>query len=287
MYPIQVVCSAIDLAPSSYYYEPIAIAEGEVVKAILAIAQKFPTYGSRRIAAQLRRAPHDLHVNRKRVRRIMHEQGLVSLKRRAKKRTTNSCHKFARYGNLVVGLEIERPDQVWVCDITYVRLGSGEFVFLAIIMDVFTRSIRGWSLSRGLGVELSLGALEQALLKAAPEIHHSDQGVQYACPGYTEELRLRKVRISMAEVGHAEQNGYAERVIRTIKEEEVYLNEYRSFEEASQRIGEFIEDVYNRKRIHSSLGYLTPAEFEQQWRQQLAASRQISGQRNRVSSLQL
>ncbi len=241
------------------------------MQAIITIAQQHPTYGSRRIAAQLRRKPYCLTVNRKRVQRIMREQGLFCRRKNTKKQTTNSRHEFTRYANLVTGLAIKRPDQVWVSDITYVKLGNGEFVFLAIIMDLYTRRIRGWSLSKGLGVELALGALEQALMKALPGIHHSDQGIQYACPGYTKELRARGVQISMAEVGHSEQNGYAERVIRTIKEEEVYLNEYRGFEEAQRQIGNFIEAVDNQKRIHSSLGYLTPAECEEKWRKQQAA----------------
>lgn len=277
----------IGLAHSSYYYEAREKDEASVLQAIEEIARQFPTYGSRRIAAMLRRSPYCLTVNRKRVQRIMREHGLLCLRKRAGKRTTNSRHEFARFENLVRGLKIERPNQVWVCDITYVRLGHEEFVYLAIVMDVFTRFIRGWSLSRGLGVELSVAALQQALLKGAPEIHHSDQGVQYACPGYVEELQLRGVRISMAEVGHAEQNGSAERVIRTIKEEEVYLNEYRDYEDPMKRIGDFIEDVYNRKRIHSSLGYLTPSEFETQWRKQLVASRRKSGQTNRISCIQI
>ena len=277
----------IELAHSSYYYEAQQKDEVSVVQAIEEIARKFPTYGSRRIAAQLRRAPYNLKVNRKRVQRIMREQALVCLRKRKRLRTTNSRHTFPKFENLIVDLVIDRPDQVWVCDITYVKLGNGEFVYLAIIMDIFTRSIRGWRLSQGLGVELALGALQQALLKGTPEIHHSDQGVQYACPGYTQELRSKGVQISMAEVGHAEQNGYAERVIRTIKEEEIYLHEYQDYEEAVKRIGNFIEAVYNRKRIHSSLGYLTPAEYEEGWRKQQAASHRKAGRTNRRSCVQI
>lgn len=248
------------------------------MSAIEAIAAEFPTYGSRRIAAQLHRAPYGLRVNRKRVQRIMRERGLLCRRRKGGARTTNSCHPFARFENLVDGLAIERPDEVWVCDITYIRLGGGEFVYLAVVMDVFTRVIRGWSLSRGLGAELAMAALERAFVRGVPDIHHSDQGVQYACPGYVAALQAKGVRVSMAEVGQAEQNGYAERVIRTIKEEEVYLNEYRDYEEARARIGDFIEAVYNRKRIHSRLGYLTPAEFEAKWRKQSAASQKKATQ---------
>jgi putative transposase len=147
--------------------------------------------------------------------------------------------------------------------------------------DVFTRAIRGWALSHGLGVELTLSALHRAFLRGTPEIHHSDQGLQYAATEYVEILQAAQVQISMAEVGHAEQNGYAERVIRTIKEEEVYLSDYQSYDEALSQIGHFIDDVYLTRRIHSALGYLTPAEreqevsfpvFEAQWRKEQTAS---------------
>ena len=268
----------LELALSSYYYEPREKSEARVAQAIEEVARQFPTYGSRRIAHQLRRAPYGLEVNRKRVQRLMRQLGLMGVRKRVGRRTTNSRHPFTRFENLVAGLVSTRPNQVWVADITYVRLGSGEFVYLAIVLDVFTRAIRGWSLARGLGVELSLAALQQAFLRGAPEIHHSDQGVQYACPGYVEQLQARKVQVSMAEVGQAQQNGYAERVIRTIKEEEVYLNEYRDYDEAVARIGDFIEVVYNRKRIHSRLGYLTPEEFEAKWPKQLAASKKKATQ---------
>jgi transposase InsO family protein len=162
-----------------------------------------------------------------------------------------------------------RPDQVWVADITYVRLRD-EFVYLAVIMDVFTRSIRGWHLSRGLDVGPTLTALDKALAGRAPEIHHSDQGVQYAATDYVDRLKAHAVSIGMAAVGEPRENGYAERLMRTIKEEEVDLSEYRDDAEALRQIGQFLEAVYNRKGIHSALGYLTPEEFEQQWHEQRA-----------------
>jgi transposase InsO family protein len=272
------VCEMLGLAMSSLYYTAREREEAELVQAIEEIASRYPRYGSRRISKQLAREPYFMRVNRKRVQRIMRERGLVVLIKRSKKRTTDSRHGFARYPNLVLGLKTTRPNEVWVCDITYIRLGNSEFVYLAIVMDVFTRSIRGWNLSRSLAVEISVSALEEALSKAICDIHHSDQGIQYACPTYVQKLKEAGIQISMAEVGESNQNGFAERVIRTIKEEEVYLSDYQSFEEANERIGEFIDSVYNQKRIHSSLGYLTPSEFEEKWQEEQTRLAQTNGQ---------
>ena len=161
-------------------------------------------------------------------------------------------------------LEVVRPDQVWVADITYVRLKK-EFVYLAVLMDVFTRGIRGWHLGRSLEQELTLTALRRALGRGRPEIHHSDQGVQYAATAYVEMLTAERRRSAWRAWASPRENGYAERLMRTIKEEEVDLTEYEDFADAWRQLGRFLDDVYNRKRIHSSLGYLTPSEFEQQW----------------------
>jgi len=194
----------------------------------------------------------------------MRQKGLLRPVRHKKCRTTNSDHPYPRYANLVKDREITHPEQVWVCDITFIRLGL-SFVYLAIVMDVFTRVIRGWQLSKLLDQELSLAALRMALVNHVPQIHHSDQGVQYAAHNYIDLLREHKIQISMAAVGKAEENGYAERFMRTIKEEEVDLSDYQDFVDALSQIRRFIEDVYNHKRIHSSLGYLTPVEFEIAW----------------------
>jgi len=156
-------------------------------------------------------------------------------------------------------------------DITYIRLPR-EYVYLAVLMDVYTRSIRGWHLGRDLDHTLTLTALKRALGRQRPEIHHSDQGVQYAALAYVAALQGMGVRISMAEVGEATQNGYAERLIRTIKEEEVALSDYRDYHEAYRQIGRFLEEVYMHKRIHSALGYLTPVEFECAHRLQTAVA---------------
>lgn len=260
-YPIIKVCDLLGLSRSTYYYPPVQRDESELQAAIEDLAGQYPTYGTRRITHQLRRSPYKIHVNRKRVRRVMAAQKLLRPQKQRKKRTTDSQHPYPRYRNLVKGLEIRYPDQVWVSDVTYIQL-EHDFVYLAIIMDVFTRALRGWYLTRTLDQELTLTALKASLMKNKPDIHHSDQGVQYAAHAYIDLLKVHDIRISMAAVGKAEENGYAERVIRTIKEEEVDLSEYFSFSDAAKQIGHFIEVVYMTKRIHSSLGYLTPAEFE-------------------------
>lgn len=258
---IRAACKVAELPRSSYYYQAVEVDESELAAAINDIAGQFPAYGTRRITHQLRRSPYKIYINRKRVRRIMAENNLLRPIKRARKQTTDSQHPYPRYPNRVKDLEITYPDQVWVSDVTYIRLHE-EFVYLAIIMDVFTRAIRGWCLSRNLDQSLTLTALKAALNKSCPDIHHSDQGVQYAAHAYIDLLKDHHIDISMATVGIAEENGFAERVIRTIKEEEVYLSEYIDFVDAARHIGHFIEEVYMTKRIHSSLGYLTPVEFE-------------------------
>lgn len=253
------ICQVIGLAPSSYYYQPSPSDTAELEAALLEKAAEWPLYGSRRLTEELRRA--EWIVSRKRVQRLMRKLRLVRRTRRRKLFTTNSRHGFPRYPNLLENLVIREPDEVWVADLTYIRLGQG-FVFLAVIMDVFTRTIRGWHLSRDTNTELTLTALQRALQDRVPQIHHSDQGMQYAADVYTALLDSHDVQISMAAVGAPEENGYAERLIRTLKEEEVDLSDYRDFSDAYQQIEHFIQEVYNRKRIHSSLGYLTPLEFE-------------------------
>jgi transposase InsO family protein len=272
-YPVSLVCRTLGCPRSSYYYQAKGRDDQVLKEALKQVAGTWPTYGYRRLTAQLQR--EGWPVNGKWVCRVMGELGLQGKVYRKKRRTTNSDHPFPRYPNLVQELEVVRPDQVWVADITYVRL-QREFVYLAVIMDLFTRCIRGWHLGRSLSQELTLVALEQALAKRTPEIHHSDQGVQYAATAYVQLLEATGIQISMAEVGQAWQNGYAERIMRTIKEEEVDLSEYQDYWDAYRQIGQFLEDVYMQKRIHSSLGYLTPVEFESQWLEQGANSPTVS-----------
>lgn len=262
-YPVKTICDVLDLPRSSFYHRAAETDDTALRAALLDLAGQYPTYGYRRLTALLKRA--GWVVNHKRIQRIMAEMGLQRPVKRRKKRTTNSQHDFPRYPNRVTDLEPSRPDEVWVADITYVRLAH-DFVYLAVIMDVFTRCVRGWHLSRSLDRDLTLTALRRALTERVPHIHHSDQGWQYACGDYTDLLHAYEVLISMAAVGKPEENGYAERLMRTIKEEEVDLSEYADFHDAYRSIGRFLDEVYTRKRIHSALGYLTPTEFEQNWR---------------------
>jgi putative transposase len=263
-YPIRLVCRLLGVPRSSVYYVARPGPDEAMLKtALLDLAGEWPTYGYRRLTMLMRRL--GWLVNAKRVRRWMEELRLTGAPPQRKQRTTNSQHPFPRYPNLVKDLEIQRPDQVWVADITYIRLRR-EFVYLAVLMDVFTRTIRGWHLGRNLDQGLTLAALERALVVASPTIHHSDQGLQYAATDYVNRLRQVGVTLSMAAVGEPRENGYAERLMRTIKEEEVNLADYQDYEDARQQITCFLDDVYNVKRIHSALGYLTPQEFEEQWR---------------------
>jgi transposase InsO family protein len=209
------VCEVVGCARSPYDYRGQRADDPTLKAAIEAIAMEWPTYGYRRVDAQLRR--QGWTVNHKRVGRLIGELGLqVPLKARVRK-TTQSQQRFPRYPNLVQGLAIVRPDQVWVADITYIRLRN-EFVYLAVIMDVLTRTIRGWQLGQALDQTLTLLALPRALAQHTPEIHHSDQGVQYAATAYSQRLENAGVQISMAEAGEAWQNSDAERLMRTVED---------------------------------------------------------------------
>ncbi len=266
-YPVRPLCVPLGIASSSYYYRPAAHDDDlALLSRIEDVLVDYPTYGYRRVTAELGR--RSSAVNRKRVLRVMEENDLIRQLRRTP-RTTDSRHGYPRYPNLVKGLAIERPNPVWCADITYIRL-ERQFAYLAILLDIFTRAIRGWELRLYLDSELALRPLQRALQLAQPEIHHSDQGVQYAASGYVGQLQACGVQVSMARAGEPRENAFAERVIRTIKEEEVYLNGYRDLADAHENLGAFIDDVYQTKRIHSALGDLTPVEFESQWRRQNA-----------------
>lgn len=260
-------CQLVGLARSSYYYEGCKRpGDAAFEAALLRAAGKYPTAGYRHLRERLCRQKGWKTTSRGRVQRWMQKLKIQRKRRRKTQRTTNSTHGFKRYPNLVKTLVMDHPNQVWVSDLTWIRLANGEEAYLAIIMDVFTRKIVGWALGRDLGAGLAVAALLRALKRARPGIHHSDQGVQYAAQEYTQHLIAANIQISMAAVGKAWENPHAERVIGTIKLEEVALTEYRDFADALRQLGRFIDSVYNKKRIHSSLAYLTPAEFEAQWR---------------------
>ena len=246
---------------SNLYYHPKQDPSEVVLREeIETLALRYPTYGYRRITKLLVRMGYT--VGCKRVARLMKAANLlVSVKRVCQ--TTTSVDSVRPWGNRLKDLEVSRCDQVWVGDITYVRL-KARFVYVSLLMDVFTRRIRGWQVSQHLTQPLTLKPLQQALRRSIPEIHHSDQGVQYLSDAYVSMLRHHGIEISVARRGCPWENGYAERLIRTLKEEEVHLNDYEDIHEARNRIGHFIEQVYHQKRPHSALDYLTPMEFEQQ-----------------------
>jgi putative transposase len=252
-YPVAALCRLLEVPRSRYYYASRQATDAPVRQAVQAVAAEFPTYGSRRIAAQLRRAPYALRVNRKQVQRLMRELSLLRPVKRHVRQTTNSQHPWPRYPNLVLHRQVMQPDEVWVADITYIKLQT-EFVYLAVLMDVFTRRICGWQLSRWLDQGLTLDALQCALAQhGPPQIHHSDQGVQYAAHAYVEQLQAFQIKISMAEVGAAWQNGHAERIIRTIKEEEIDLADYQDFADAYAQIGHFVEQCNAPRNLDTSV----------------------------------
>ena len=255
------ICETLGFNRSSFYYHPKEDPSEEVLRAeIETLARRYPRYGYRRITQLLVRQGYA--VGTRRVARLMKEKNLlVSIKRAGE--TTRSLQGEKPWSNLLETLEVSHQDQVWVGDITYVRL-KGRFVYVCLLMDVFTRMIRAWQLGSHLNQSLTLKPLEEALGHSVPEIHHSDQGVQYLSKVYVTTLEAHGVEILVAHRGRPWENGYAERLIRTLKEEEVHLNDYQSITEARDRIGHFIEQVYHQKRPHSALGYLTPMEFEQQ-----------------------
>jgi transposase InsO family protein len=247
--------------------------------AIQRIALEWPSYGRRRVTAELRR--RGWTANPKRVYRLMREDNLLCVRKRKFVVTTDSNHGRKVYPNLARHMLLTGTDQLWRADITYIRL-EAEFVFLAVILDAYSRRVIGWSLDRSLEDELTLGALRMALARRVVEpglVHHSDRGSQYASLDYTELLKEHGIDISMSRKANPWDNAACESFMKTLKYEEVHRNEYRDLAEAKAGIQEFLEKVYNQKRLHSALGYVPPAEFEAHLAMQHeeAAARRLTG----------
>ena len=251
----------------------------ELRDALQRIALEFPSYGWPRMTVELQR--RGWAVNHKRVYRLMREDNLLCLRKRKFVVTTDSDHGLPVYPNLARSLAVTGLDQLWVADITYIRLEL-EFVYLAVILDAFSRRVIGWALRRTLEAALTLQALRRALVRRRPLpglVHHSDRGVQYASTDYTQLLRDHGIQISMSRKANPWDNAACESFIKTLKYEEVYRSEYHDLAEAQASIGAFLEKVYNQKRLHSALGYLPPVEFERGLLAQPhkeAAARQLS-----------
>jgi putative transposase len=268
--PIRRLCALLGISPSWYYEQRRRQAGDEATSAddvalrdaIERLILAFPGYGYRRVTKALQR--DGWAINHQRVLRVMRRESLLCQLKRRFVATTDSRHAERAYPNLLAGTALSGIDQAWVADITYVRLPT-QFVYVACLLDAYSRRCVGWELSRRIDTSLTLAALERAIVLRRPApglIHHSDRGVQYASRAYVERLAAAGARPSMAAVGNPYENAKAEAFFRTLKCEEVYLNEYRDFAEAEAGLERFIEEVYNQKRLHSALGYRPPAEFE-------------------------
>lgn len=245
------------------------IQNNTLYKQICVIKKEARRYGYRRITKTLHRK--GIKVNHKKVLKIMHLQGILCKKQAFKIRTTNSNHNLHIYSNLIRNLKVVKLNQVWVSDITYIHFANNETAYLATVMDRFSRKCIGWSLSYDINTQLCLNALNMALedrktVNLKGLIHHSDQGSQYASNEYTGLLEEQGILISMSRKGNCYDNAHAESLFKTIKYEEVYMDEYHSFSHAYNNIKHFIEEVYNKKRLHSSIGYMPPTEFEKQYK---------------------
>lgn len=266
---VQRLSAAVGVSRATYYRQaqptPPHRDRAETVRrqAIERIALEMPSYGYRPMTAELQR--RNLPTGRDRVLRYMREANLLCRRRRAFVTTTDSRHSLKVFPNLTRDLQLTAVDQLWVADITYIRLPR-DFVYLAVVLDAFSRRVIGWALDRHMMTELPIAALQMALASRQIKtglIHHSDQGKQYAAADYVSLLVKHQIRISMSRTGNPYDNAKAERFMRTVKYEEVYLTDYQTLTEARASIKHFIEEVYNRKRLHSALGYRPPVEFEQ------------------------
>lgn len=266
--PVEKACRAFDLSKQAFYKwekrTPIPNTDGKILETMQQIAIEFTKYGYRRMTKELHRQGQQ--VNHKKVYRLMKDNNLLVRRKKFKPITTQSGHGLQVYPNLAKDLVVTRLNQLWVSDITYIYLPLG-FAYLAAVLDIFSRKCIGWCLGKNIDAQLTLDALNMAIaarqhLGFSGLIHHSDRGVQYASQAYTDRLKEFGIAISMSGKRNAYDNAYAESFIKTLKVEEVYINEYETFEEAHANIKHFIELVYNEKRLHSRIGYVPPAEFE-------------------------
>ena len=266
--PIKNVCKTLEVSRQAFYKwemkSPAQDTDKTALEEMQEIALEFPKYGYRRITKELHR--RDILANHKKIYRIMKENNLLVRRKKFRPITTQSNHGLTVYPNLAKDLVVAKLNRLWVADITYIHLPR-EFIYLAAILDIFSRRCIGWELGRNIDAQLTLNALNMAIdarehLGFSGLVHHSDRGVQYAAEVYIRRLTELGINISMSGKGNAYDNAFAESFMKTLKVEEVYINEYNTFEEAYDNIKHFIELVYNEKRLHSSIGYKPPVEFE-------------------------
>ena len=262
------MCSLAGVSRASYYRHLVVVAPDEEEMAVRQAIQEIALAHHRRYG--YRRVTKDLHnrgmiINHKRVLPIMREDNLLAIRYRKFILTTDAQHDCQVYLNLAARMTLTGVNQLWVADITYIRLRA-EFVYLAVVIDRFSRKAVGWALDRTLAARITVAALEQAISRRQPPpglVHHSDRGIQYACTDYVEALKASGIIPSMSRPGNPYDNAFCESFMKTLKQEEIYCNQYRDFQELSEHLEEFIDHYYNRLRLHSALGYRTPEEFEQ------------------------
>lgn len=265
--PVSKACAGLGISRSRYYtmHQLRCTTDEPAIRDVIqGIALEFPYYGYRRITHEMHRRGQP--INHKKVLRIMREDNLLCVRKKFKITTTDSDHNLPVFPNLARGTVVTNLNQLWVADITYIQL-QHEFVYLAAVIEIFSRKCIGWELGRHIDTTLAMNALVMAISERKELgfdglVHHSDQGVQYASHEYVDMLKRNGINVSMSRKGNPYDNAFAESFMKTLKAEEVYMKEYRTFDEAYVNIKQFIEEVYNSKRLHSSIGYMPPNEFE-------------------------